>query len=418
MKNQPWLVIACAAWAVWAAACDSDDDGARDSGTTRDSGAKDSGARRDAGGGHALRVATYNAGLLDSVGYVPQRAPLVAQALADLDVDLMCVQEVWQQEHWDALVDASADTRPHVLRFDPQPGVMGLCTPDEFGPVRTCAEANCSDAGASGLVNCTTTNCIAEVSTLSTSCVSCLLDKASTGDFQMIEDACVGAPAMSSGHTTPEDRSYFVGGSFGIGVLSKLPFAESDELVLDSSGTRRGVLYARVDVPEIGALSVFCTHLTPRLLGAYDGSYDSWEDENAAHVQALIDWVDEKTAGGEPALVLGDLNAGPDLAAKGIKGELAENYAKLPAAGFADPFLDGPNAACTFCADDALVIPFDTGVDSTIDHVLVRDLDAKVTVQRILTDEVAITNAADAGSDAPQRLPRSDHYGLQAVITP
>ena len=377
------------------------------------------------GGTTTLRVSTYNAGLLDSVGYVPERAPLVTQALADLDVDIQCVQEFWAEEHWDGLVAASASARPHVLRLDPRPGVSGKCSPDEFVPLRSCAAAHCGSAGASDLVTCTTTECPAEVAALSSTCISCLLDNAASGDLDVISNQCLGTGgAADGGVTPPEERAYLAGGSYGIGLLSKFPLVETDHLELDSSTNRRAILYAKVDAGS-GPLSVLCTHLAPIEVGVkYEGSYESWEGENRAHVKALIDWVSTKVGKNEPVLVLGDLNTGP--AGKHIAPSVPDNYALLPAAGFEDPFLAGSNAACTFCVENPLVSPKDAAADADIDHILFRGTNGSATVERLFTEPVTITTkgtrrgdagTADAGAPQAQKEIRlSDHYALRATL--
>lgn len=395
LASNRWLALAAAGVALLYS-CGSDDDGGRD-----DGGAPDAACDAcEPPPGPALSLVTFNAGLLDSVGSVDERAPRVAEALGKVADDVLCVQEVWAQEHWDALVEANARQRPHVLRLDPMPGVQGQCTPDEFAPLRACAELSCAGMEAGELVACVTAMC-PEVADLSGTCISCLLDNA-TGGLDVFETACLGSGSGATGDEPlpPEERSYLLGGSFGIGLLSKLPFVEMDTLVLDSSTNRRGILYAKLEVEELGEISLFCTHLTPREDPLrYEGSFGSWSAENEAHVQALIDWVDEKAGAGEPVIVLGDLNTGP--AGPGIEPEVPDSYAQLPAAGFADPFLEGSAAACTFCSDNPLVNPQDTGVDAALDHVLTRDLEAPVEVERAFVDD---------------QEPLSDHYGLRATI--
>jgi endonuclease/exonuclease/phosphatase family metal-dependent hydrolase len=243
-----------------------------------------------------------------------------------------------------------------------------------------------------------------------------LVDNGASGDLDVIQTACLGSGAsVEDLPLPPEERSYLLGGAFGIGLLSKLPLEETDTLVLDAATTRRGIVYAKIDVPELGEVSVFCTHLTavlPEL--SYEGSYETWDGENAAHVQALIDWVDEKTADGDKVIVLGDLNTSPSLPSADIDPEVPDSYALLPDADFADPFLDGSNAACTFCADNPLVRLEDTGVDANLDHIMTRGIDSTVTVERILDGLQSIEDDTDGG--APGELSLSDHYGLEATF--
>jgi endonuclease/exonuclease/phosphatase family metal-dependent hydrolase len=258
--------------------------------------------------------------------------------------------------------------------------------------------------------------CDAEVGELSGTCTSCLVDNGASGDLDMIEAACLGSGASEEDlPLPPEERSYLLGGAFGVGLLSKLPLMETDTLVLDASTTRRGILYALIDVPDLGEVAVFCTHFTAVLNELrYEGSYETWEGENTAHVQAAIDWIDEKTDRDSQVILLGDLNTGPALPADDILPEVAESYAQLPEADFDDPFLDGPNATCTFCTSNALVRQEDTGVGAAIDHIMTRGIDARVTAERILDEPVSVSGDEDAGT--PDELPLSDHYGVEATF--
>jgi endonuclease/exonuclease/phosphatase family metal-dependent hydrolase len=191
---------------------------------------------------------------------------------------------------------------------------------------------------------------------------------------------------------------------------------------------RRALLYAQVDDARLGKLHVFCTHLTAIQSGIkYEGSYADWDAENAAHVQALIDWAKEKAGDGGQVLVLGDLNTGP--AGAGIQPSVPESYAKLPAAGYRDPFLSGPSAACTFCTDNPLVSPSDSAANSEIDHILTRNIVAPAQVTRVLDTQVEIdvtTTGMDAGvsmvgvdggvAGTKRKVGLSDHYGLRLLL--
>lgn len=63
-----------------------------------------------------LRVATFNAGL--AVGMLPhcsERLELIVRALADLDADLLFVQEFWVDTHWQELTRAHGGRGPAGL---------------------------------------------------------------------------------------------------------------------------------------------------------------------------------------------------------------------------------------------------------------------------------------------------------------
>jgi endonuclease/exonuclease/phosphatase family metal-dependent hydrolase len=379
-----------------------------------DSGIPDSGP--GGGGEPVLRIATFNAGLLETVGFVDEREAQVNEALAELEADVLCVQEVWETEHWDALVSANEEVRPNARRIDPQPGVPGLCSPEELLPVRDCAELMCAGMAPEELFACTVDLCPAEVEALTSTCASCLIDNGSSGDLDVIEMACLGAGTPEEDlPLPPEERSYLLGGAFGIGLLSSLPLMEVDEKVLDSSTTRRGILYAKVDAPELGEIAVFCTHLSAVLNEVrYEGSFETWEGENTAQLTELIAWVDEKTDDGDKVVMLGDLNTSPDVPADDIEGEVPDSYAQIPEAGFDNSFLDGASATCTFCSSNPLVRGDDTGVGSAIDHIVTRGITTEVTAERILDDVFSVTDEQDGG--IPGELPLSDHYGVRATF--
>lgn len=365
--------------------------------------------------GPSLTAATYNLGLLDSVGFVEQRAPLVLGATAALDVDLLCVQEVWQQPHWDQLSAANMTRRPHQLRLPAEPGAHGRCSLELYSPLSNCAESVC--AASDNLVACVTTKCASEVSKLDSGCTQCLLENAAGGDLVALRSACVGTPASDA--PAPESRSYISGGSYGTGLLSTRPFAAADAKRLDASTVRRAILYGRLDGTALGTVHVFCTHLSALLTGLkYEGSYGSWDRENAAQVRVLLDWVHEKAGSEDAVLVLGDLNTGP--AGAGITASVPESFALLSQAGFVDPFLRGPHAACTFCGDNPLVSATDTGTGAAIDHVLTRAIRSAV-VRRVFDEQVEVRGADSVSGDAggapsTRRIGLSDHYGLRALL--
>jgi hypothetical protein len=103
------------------------------------------------------------------------------------------------------------------------------------------------------------------------------------------------------------------------------------------------------------------------------------------------------------------------VSSEDIVAEVPGSYAQLAEADFEDPFLDGPNADCTFCTSNPLVKADDTGVGGMIDHVMVRGFDSPITVRRTV-DGLFPVEAGDEDAGAPDELPLSDHYGLEAIF--
>ncbi|HEU4536994.1 MAG TPA: endonuclease/exonuclease/phosphatase family protein, partial [Polyangiaceae bacterium] len=360
-----------------------------------------------------FRMATFNAGL--AVGYLPlaeERTPHVIEALARAPADLLCVQEVWLEAHWEALRVASAARFPHAFRLPPAGGgAPAACSADEVKPLAACAREHCAGrAPAGGLGQCVLQHCGANALTLSAPCLNCLLSNP-VGDAASITAACLdpaaapGAPARPP-RGAPARRGAEVvayGGSFGTGLLSRAPLLERDSIVFDASLNPRAALYARLRPGALGAdLHVVCTHLSPALgapLGGRPGSVEQGEQ-----VGRLLAWVEQKTRGA-PVVIVGDLNTGHRAGAN-VEALLPEHYAKFLAAGFVDPYASRRDARCTFCASN----PLNGGAGTRgtlIDHVLLRGLPGGAAGEPFLREPLEL----EVGG-RPLRTAYSDHYGL------
>jgi len=352
-----------------------------------------------------VTVATFNAGLAKGfVPYTDERAVVTTDAIAALEVDLLCVQEVWRPEDVTRLQGALAERLPHQHVLPPDPGEGGTdgppCTETELDPLQSCAETNCADATVDELTGCILSACNPEFSATSSSCSSCLAANIG-GTFEQIRFTC----------TNDASGGYAYGGSFGIGLFSRAEPLEEAHHVFASSYNRRAVLYAKLDTPQ-GELNVFCTHLSAVFADiphphAADGM--TWEAEQATQLQEFLSFAEEKAAGG-PILLLGDLNTGP--AKDGIAAEAPANYALLEAAGFTTDYLAPDAPLCTFCSTNLLVGGADDDASVIIDHVLHRGLDRTVVTERILSAPVELTVGG-----APKQAHLSDHFGLKATIS-
>lgn len=347
--------------------------------------------------GFEVRAATFNAALAPAFApLVSERTEPVLGALtaSSSSLDLLCVQEFWLEQHWQALAASVANELPHTLRLPPRPG-SGTCTPEELGALGQCLQAACPDATGENLVACATTSCAAEVTALRPGCLSCIMNHISE-DFS----TCVG-PEVAA------DPAIY-GGAFDVGMLSRLPIAEHDSKELSSYFVRAAVLYAKLEVPGAGPVHAFCTHLgSPLDIVPYGGSYSSWHDEQREQVKELLAFIHEKTQDKGRVLVLGDMNNGP--AHQSIQGEWADNYAALTAEGLQDRYLLQTDAACTWCDDNS----YHPGATPTlVDHILERGFeDASATISRTYVDPVTF-NLEDGSITANL----SDHYGLRGVI--
>ena len=379
-----WLVLGAAVLA----ACGGDDDSGASSG------------QEDAGDAASVELVTFNAGLARGfVDLAEERVDAVADAVAGLDADVVALQEVWEPADV-ALVQEAADAAGYesVTFLDPAPETSGepACPAGELDELEPCVRTRCADVPVGELAACVLAECGAEYGGVCESCQSCLA--ANVGQsIDTVVTTCEAGAAL-----------YAYGGSFGIGLLSRLPVLEEEHLVFDSSLNRRAVLYAELDAGEGQSLHVFATHLSAVFTDIPYPGDGTWEEEQADQIRRLLALVDERVPEGEPVALLGDLNTGPP--AGDLPGEVADNFRLLTDAGFSSAYLDGADPACTYCADHPLVSDEVSSV--VIDHILVRGLDSAGS---------AASRTLDAGITVEQDGERvdtalSDHYGLTTTL--
>lgn len=410
------MVNGCAKWcsltllASALAGCGGDGGGEpqdTDTGTDTDTGA-DAGAE-------ALALATFNTGL--AVGYVDwatARLPLIADAVAALDADVLCLQEIWRPEDVDAIVAAAGDAFPYsyfeLTEEDAADGGVAdggaeepACDEAETASLGGCATENCGDVAPENLAGCVLDYCGEEFSSVSSGCSGCLI-----ANLGLTIEEILGICSGGGGGT----MAY--GGRNGLLLLSRLPIASEEYLLLDSFLNRRIVLHARIEAGgAAGEVDVFCTHLTANLESPeYAGDYGSWEDERAAQIAAALAWIEEVKGDAGRVALLGDMNCGPDTA--NVDPEYPENYALFAGHGLAAPYIDDPGHACTWCLDNPLVGADTGGGSSVIDHVLLEGWPAGTAfaAERILDGEVTV-----GGGGEPVATRLSDHYGARVGIS-
>lgn len=357
-----------------------------------------------------FRVATYNAGLAVGVlKYADERAALNARMLAEQDVDLLCVQEFWLEDHWRMLVKAAEKKLPNTFRL-PSEAKGGSCSEAEVAPLASCAVANCKGAATHEIATCLLGSCAGELTKISAECFQCLAANP-RGRPEEIARACVTPPQKTAGAGAKGGPEAFrvYSGSTGTGILTNAEILERDALTLPSVLDRRAVLYAKLATP-IGELHAFCTHLTANLAGVPHPGKTSWRRDQSAQIDALLAFV-EKKADGRPALILGDLNTGPAIA-PAISPSLPDHYARLVQRGFLNPYAAQRDVRCTYCFDN----PLEGGRGTRgvlIDHVLLRGFEGSVLPgEQIMRPLVTVEPAGK-----PVRIGLSDHYGVSVTLS-
>ena len=348
-----------------------------------------------------LRALTFNAALAPGFEpYAAERRPKVLSALraASQQLDVLCVQEFWVEADFAALVSATHDTLPFALHPEPRPG-SGVCSGDELERLGACVQRSCAAPAVGDRAGCIQSECASEVGSLSGGCQGCLINH--------LDDR---AQCASSGGAVLSDPAIF-GGDSDIGLLSRYAISKQQTLPLDAYFQRGAVLYAQVQVPNLGHIHAFCTHLSSALgVIPYAGPNGSWAGEHARETQQLLDFIQLNASDGAPILVLGDLNTGLAINGQGKGAVLPDDFARLQASGLSDPFVDGGQAACSECRDNAARGPDST--DDLVDHLLLKNFPAaSSTVTRSFTNLVSLLNEG-----TPIKLQLSDHYGIRLEL--
>jgi endonuclease/exonuclease/phosphatase family metal-dependent hydrolase len=349
-----------------------------------------------------LRIATFNAGL--AVGVLPharERLPHIVSALANLDVDLLFVQEFWLDPHWEELRVAAEARFPHAYRALPaEPPRRGVCSREEVAPLVACARAHCDGLTSDDLARCVVHRCASAATSMSPACLNCVASNP-TGSLDEIMAPCLAEadapqdPASARGASRGGRYGYGVpglvayGGSYGTGLLSALPLFDRDELVYEATLNARGALYARVEHRALGDMHVFATHFSP-------GPHD----EQLPQVERLLAWIGDKVGRGGRVILLGDLNTGPS---SGL-------YRRLEAAGFENPYTALPDPPATF--PDGSFSSRGMGRSGwLLDHVLLRGFSEPATAERILDEPLTIE-----AEGQKVRTTYSDHCGILVTV--
>lgn len=404
-----------------------------DSGDGPGPGAEDGEARTDGGGGgggdlgpdaappRVLSAVTYNVGLARGfVPYADERVAPAVAAIAELDADVVCLQEVWEPGDLAAVTAATAERYPHRFSAPADPGVCGACGAEEAAGLEACVRERCPD-DLEDPVGCALDACSEEVNSVSESCLVCLSANIG-GSLDTLLQACAGESSAC----------YAYGGSYGTVLLSKRPLVAPSVTTWSSSINRRGVLAARVAVDAAqdpvasGAeeAHVYCTHLSAIFsdipypgVGPDGDSQAAWAAEQRAQIEALRAQIEAEAglgAGAAPTVLLGDFNTGPAVPATMVEAEFDANYTLL-ATELASPFVADPGT-CTYCSlENPLIAGGQGGTAGVIlDHGLVQGFEGSATLsaRRLLDQTITLTT-----DDGPVETRLSDHYGVEVRVT-
>jgi len=345
---------------------------------------------------HSISVTTWNVGL--AYGYVDfaeERQSAIVQALAGLDSDVVCLQEVWTEDDQVAVqakLEASG-YRVHIYQTDGG-GVTGGCSEEEAEPLKNCVYDNqCDEVPQDELVDCVTGKCGEQLAEVSSGCTGCLVQNLSLPvDEIMLQ--CIGVSGTGA---------FSYGGHNGLVLASKTPLESVEEVDFDASLTFRSYIKATVPAHNV---DVVCTHLTASLSAPYTGAYSGYEEEQAQQIDQMLNALSTSTR----TILMGDMNTGPTNTDAGTVSELPANYEKFTDAGWTSHTLE----TCTWCPDGNTLIG--SGPDRTIDHIMTSsDWPSNTMASAVRNYDGVVSIQDENGVDMEVNL--SDHFGMTATIS-
>ena len=346
---------------------------------------------------------TVNAGL--AYGYVPyseQRRDQVIAALSELDADVLCIQEVWNEPDYTEVEQTLTSKGYTVHVYVTDGNTSQGCTEEEAQPLVDCSnENNCTELPGSEFTDCVLANCGAAIGQVSQGCLGCLANDLTRSLAEMQEN-CIGVE---------EVNSWAYGGHNGLIMALKDPDTEFEGSDFEASLNWRSSIKATAPsmkntIPAID--SVICTHLTSYLSNVpYNGPFAGYTEENAQQVDGLIATSPEGNH-----IIMGDLNVGPENTDAGISAELPENFAKFIEANW----VAVNTSECTWCPPENNLLN-DTSAMHNIDHILLNEsLAAQVSTTNTIIWKDSITITDDENQEVEVHL--SDHFGLRTELAP
>eukprot|EP00735_Rhodelphis_limneticus_P009318 TRINITY_DN2684_c0_g1::TRINITY_DN2684_c0_g1_i1::g.26246::m.26246 TRINITY_DN2684_c0_g1::TRINITY_DN2684_c0_g1_i1::g.26246 ORF type:complete len:2107 (-),score=747.28,sp/P10493/NID1_MOUSE/42.33/3e-31,sp/P10493/NID1_MOUSE/41.57/2e-10,Exo_endo_phos/PF03372.18/18,Exo_endo_phos/PF03372.18/1e-07,Exo_endo_phos/PF03372.18/8.7e-12,Exo_endo_phos/PF03372.18/3e-07,Exo_endo_phos/PF03372.18/1e-08,EGF_3/PF12947.2/3.3e-08,EGF_3/PF12947.2/0.00018,EGF_3/PF12947.2/2e-08,EGF_3/PF12947.2/2e-08,EGF_CA/PF07645.10/1.5e+0 len=363
---------------------------------------------------------SYNTALLSSVPhYSLRREPMIESLVSQSkDVDVLCLQEVWEESDQRAIVTALQDTFPYVHSFvdfstASTPSAPSCTEASLLNDIGACILANCSSTfmlGFEAFYDCLATECTELYEQVyQTDCDRCL--KYQLGlyptDLNLVFTTCA----------TDMTRNYGLTG--GIMLFSRKPMANTDSLKYVTFGFDRGLLYAEIEDSLLGSVGLTCTHLTHQGDPLYYGplpfaQYKDYADEQKSQVIALDILISGKTVKNQ--VLMGDFNTGPESAKYNITASFAANYDLIRSTyKWVDDYVGDDGNECTWCAYDTLALEqYATSTNELLDHVFSRG--PFLSSSLLASERNYIDQARFVNDELFTDL--SDHYGVKTEFSP
>jgi endonuclease/exonuclease/phosphatase family metal-dependent hydrolase len=370
----------------------------------------------------SLSITSYNLGLATNfVAFTNERLAVNETLLADFESDVICLQEVWQDEQVDAITQALKNNFPEIYTVPPEQifSEAAACSNEDVGALVQCVNTQCPGLSGTALVACLPDQCGGPLFELPPVCLDAVIGTVGIPDVTL--EIAIEAVTQPAG-------KFSFGGALGLILASRYPLEarEFQDFIDDSTSNHRGALYAEIEINEQSHV-IGCTHPTANLEDTIDypksGKHGSWKGENRFMLEQMISFANTK-AGNNPILFAGDFNCGLANASNGVvDAEFPDNCRLWLEDGFADPAAD--DLPCTFCDSENLILQDDPGSvieQKFLDHIFIKNMvtTKPIVADRVFDDPVSIEATTPPSelqpADSPMMTHPSDHFGVELEL--
>ncbi|CAD5114129.1 DgyrCDS3274 [Dimorphilus gyrociliatus] len=359
------------------------------------------------------------------------RFEALKEKLIESDSDVICLQEIWNDEEIFELAGYLEEKYPYSFSFIhesngsiPQHILKGKskCDARVLADILKCMSLSCAKAmNRNSLFSCTLQKCQV-LNKIEKKCLECFIFKALTcvdtnrpdkdpfGFGQCVMEAAgQGRLTYISIFTYKKQilRQATEPGreNHGLLLLSKRKFLKNSLKALPFDRrmiVQRGFLEVQlVGYKYISLLSVIF------LLKSVATGYKSWRELKE---KAEVDFLINRYSSDSNTFLLGDFNIGPEIKEKQIDGYFDNLYQKMKENGLRNVAVDHL-ALCTYCKDNTIVQIMDPGYSKNciLDGIIPINIRNRIV-------KVEREYVRDVRNPIILSIPMSDHYGISAIF--
>lgn len=357
-----------------------------------------------------FRALTFNTGIARGhIPYADQRMSKVISEIKTSGADLVCLQEVWNEDDKDYFISKLKSEFPFYHRSIAKQKFLEISflrpacrVRDLFGKNKplSCLRSECKDKEGAELTKCIIRDCRVAMSNLiekNNNCAQMFMAQSGKSTFRAL---------LSMLNPIGKKGVFLYKGSNGLLMLSKRQLSNRGILDLSSKSTliNRTSLNSTLRLSEKD-YTFSCSHLTADLNNSvlYAGEYGSWEDENYKQVTSLLNDI-SGSGNNNPQILLGDFNC--SFAYGSVNSSFENSCQQFTDSGFEDITPDD-ELSCTYCSEENTLINENTG-NYYLDHIFTKNINTNLVKSQIVLNKKFSFN--DGKKTVESNL--SDHYGL------